>query len=182
MIYTLKHFDTPLLRFSAESGADARIEILWINEDKKAFLPLEFQGTVSDASLESWLRRRTIPKNRAYVDTILTSMGLSLNRPLNVIRLSKGLSLNDCYWVTEEGFDGTFAQFNLYDNRFSRVLGEIAFTGYGSDNSSRISSSPEFTTNGMLPKCWRRQNGTVLSAPTFWKHSVCGELGAGGDA
>ena len=161
MIYTLKHFDTPLLRFSAESGAEARIEILWINEDKKAFLPLEFQGTASDASLESWLRRRTIPKNRAYVDTILTSMGLSLNRPLNVIRLSKGLSLNDCYWVTEEGFEGCFDKYNLYDNRFSRILGEIAFTGYSSTHSSILTSSPEFTTNGMLPKCWRRVKGDI---------------------
>lgn len=161
MIYTLKHVDTPLIRYSTEHGAEAHIEILWINEAALSLLPLEFQGTVSDASLESWLRRRTIPKNRAYVDTILSSMGLSLNRPLDVIRLSKGLSLNDCYWVTEDGFEGSFDKYNLYDNRFSRVLGEIAFTGYGSTHSSILTSSPEFTTNGMLPKCWRRKNGVI---------------------
>ncbi len=161
MIYTLRHFDTPLVRFSAEHGAEASIRILWADENHKELLPLDFHRQVDVERLEAWLRHRTIPRNRAYVNVILASQGLSLNRPMDVIRLSKGLSLNDCHWVTEEGFDGTFSQFNLYDNKFSRVLGEIAFTGYGSDNCSRISSSPEFTTNGMLPKCWRRQNGVI---------------------
>ena len=161
MHYTLRHFDTPLVRFSAEHGAEPSIRILWTDENHLELLPLEFERQVDAERLEAWLRHRTIPRNRAYVDAILASQGLSPNRPMDVIRLSKGLSLNDCHWVTEEGFDGTFAQFNLYDNKFSRVLGEIAFTGHGSDSGSRISSSPEFTTNGMLPKCWRRQNGTV---------------------
>ena len=37
----------------------------------------------------------------------------------------------------------------------------IAFTGYGSSARSSFASSPEFTTNGMLPKCWRRTAGKV---------------------
>ena len=32
----------------------------------------------------------------------------------------------------------------------------IAFTGYGSKARASLASSPEFTINGMLPKCWRR--------------------------
>ena len=43
----------------------------------------------------------------------------------------------------------------------SRLLAQIAFTGYGSNVQSGFSSSPEFTTNGMLPKCWRRINGKI---------------------
>ena len=78
-----------------------------------------------------------------------------------IINISKGLSLNDCYWVVEEGFKGTFDKYNLYDNRFGQVLALIAFTGYGSSIRSSLNSSPEFTTNGMLPKCWRRNNGRI---------------------
>ena len=161
MIYTLRHFDTPLVSFSAENGAEVSLSIRWVNESHRELLPLDIRQPLDAEQLETWLRHRSIPRNRAYVNVILASQGLSMNRPMDVIRLSKGLSLNDCYWVTEDGFDGTFKQFNLFDNRFSRLLGEIAFTGYGSDNSSRVSSSPEFTTNGMLPKCWRRQNGVI---------------------
>ena len=112
-------------------------------------------------SVYRWLRHRTIPKNRAYVHNFLSKCGLSINRPMNIISVSKGLSLNDCYWVVEEGFDGTYDKFNLYDNRFSQVLALIAFTGYGSSIRTSLASCPEFTTNGMLPKCWRRVHGKV---------------------
>ena len=159
MNYILKHFDTPVLRFSADSGAESNLRVLWVTEDRD-LLPLDLENT-TDAGVLSWLRHRSVPKNRAYVDTLLSSMGLSINRPIDILRVSKGLSLNDCYWVTEDGYTGDFAHNNLYDNRFSRVLGQIAFTGYGSSHISPFTSSPEFTTNGMLPKCWRRENGRI---------------------
>lgn len=160
MNYEIRHFNTPVLKFSADDGAESNIKVLWVT-DKKHLLPLEMSG-VSDSDVATWIKHRTIPKNRAYVNSLLAAMGLSPNRQMDIIKASKGLSLNDCYWVVEENFDGTFEKFNLYDNRFSRVLGLIAFTGYGSDNPSGMTSSPEFTTNGMLPKCWRREGGIKL--------------------
>lgn len=161
MVYELRHFDTPLVRFSAtEDTSSPEIELFWTNQEQQRFLPLDLQ--LSGEGMSKWLRHRAVPKNRAYVQNFLSKCGLSLNRPLDVIRVSKGLSLNDCYWVVEEGFEGTFEKYNLYDNRFSRVLALIAFTGYGSSIRSSLASCPEFTTNGMLPKCWRRESGDIL--------------------
>lgn len=160
MIYYLKHFDTELLKFSAnEDSSDPNYQILWINEKKRNLLPLSME--ISEEGLEKWLRHRTIPKNRAFVHNFLAKCGLNLNRPMSIISVSKGLSLNDCYWVVEEGFTGTFAEHNLYENRFSKILAALVFTGYGSSIRSSFMSSPEFTTNGMLPKCWRRIQGRI---------------------
>lgn len=160
MNYELRHFNTPLLRFSAtEDSNTPDINILWCDENKKDLLPLDLD--VSGEGLTKWLKHRTIPKNRAYVQNFLSKCGLSINRPMNIIRVSKGLSLNDCYWVVEEDFDGDFESYNLYDNRFSQVLALIAFTGYGSSIRTSLASCPEFTTNGALPKCWRRTDGTI---------------------
>ena len=161
MIYTLMHFDTPLLVFSAERQVEANIKILEVHEENRERFPLDL-AEASARGIESWLKHRSIPKNRAYVDTLLSALGLSINRPLDLISVSKGLSLNDCYWLKQEGSRDSFDRVNLYDNRFSRVLGQIAFTGYGSSNVSGLTSSPEFTTNGMLPKCWRRIGGKIL--------------------
>ena len=80
---------------------------------------------------------------------------------MDIITVSKGLSLNDVYWVVEDDFIGTYEKYNLYENNFSNILALIAFTGYGSSLRSSLTSSPEFTTNGMLPKCWRRISGKV---------------------
>ena len=160
MVYTLMHFDTPLVVFSAERQVEANIKILAVHEENKNLFPLDL-AELSESGIESWIRHRSIPKNRAYVDTLLSSLGLSINRPFDLIRVSKGLSLNDCYWLKQEDSRDSFDSVNLYDNRFSRVLGQIAFTGYGSSNVSGLTSSPEFTTNGMLPKCWRRIEGKI---------------------
>ncbi|MDO5417989.1 MAG: XRE family transcriptional regulator [Lachnospiraceae bacterium] len=160
MNYELKHFDTPLIRFSAtEDSSTPDIEILWYDEKNLDLFPLDLE--LSGSGLSRWLKHRTLPKNRAYVHNFLSKCGLNLNRPMNIIRVSKGLSLNDCYWITEDGFDGTFDKYNLYDNRFSQILALIAFTGYGSSIRTSLASCPEFTTNGMLPKCWRRIDRTI---------------------
>jgi len=161
MKYILKHFNIPLLKFSATLDTSMpEIELIWINEDKQSMLPLDL--VCSPEGISQWIRCRIIPKNRANVHGLLSKCGLSINRPMSIISVCKGLSLNDCYWVVEEGYEGTFEKANLYDNPLSQVLAAIAFTGYGSSVRSSLISSPEFTTNGMLPKCWRRIDGKVL--------------------
>lgn len=160
MNYELKHFDTTLIRFSATDDSNTpEIQILWQNDKEKNLFPLDLE--ISGVGIAKWLKHRTIPKNRAYVHNFLSKCGLNLNRPINIIKVSKGLSLNDCYWVVEEGFYGKFSDYNLYENRFSQVLALIAFTGYGSSIRTSLASCPEFTTNGMLPKCWRRDRGQI---------------------
>ena len=176
MVFILKHCDKTILRFSAnEASSNPDYKILWVT-DEKSLLPLGFD--LSDEGLSNWVKHRTIPKNRAYMDTLLSKSGLSPNRPLSVIYYSKGLSLNDVYWVVPEDFNGKFADYNLYDNRFNRILSQIVFTGYGSSVKSSLLSSPEFTTNGMLPKCWRRINGKI----ELYKGSTSGFSNTGFEA
>ena len=160
MNYVLKLFDLPLLKFSViENLAKPVLEILWINEENQNLLPLDMKPT--SEGLSKWVCQRAIPKNRAFVHSLLAKCNLNLNRPMAIITACKGLSLNDSYWVIEEAFEGTFDQCNLYNTCFNRFLGSIALSGYGSSVRSSLDSSPEFTTNGMLPKCWRRIDGQI---------------------
>lgn len=161
MSYILKHFDTNLLYFDMQKDIDGvSVQILSVNNEHKFLLPLDLE--LSDHGLAIWLKRRTIPSNRAYVQNFLAKLGLNEKDTKGIIDFCKGLSLNDCYWVVEENFNGSFGDNNLYDNRFSNVLSHIAFTGYGSFQKSSLRSSPEFTTNGMLAKCWRRVDGKIV--------------------
>lgn len=153
-IYSLRLYDTELMRFSMEkqglSGLVA--EILSVNEEKAELLPLDMERTPE--GVIKWLERRVIPKNRTFVDEILKTLGLSHNDTKGIIDVCKGLSLNDSYWVVPEGFAGTFAQYNLYENRFSEILALVAYTGAGQSRQA-FTTSPELTTGGMLPKAWR---------------------------
>ena len=160
MEYILKLFDTPLLKFSAERTIDgSQICITWRDFENVHLLPLSVECT--NDSLRYWLQHRTIPANRAYVQNFLAKFGLSEKDFMGILDIGHGLSLNDSYWVVPDGFKGSFAEYNLFDNQFSRMLSWIAFTGYGSAPKKSFRSSPEFTTNGMLPKAWRRVKGEI---------------------
>ena len=152
--YVLRLYDTDLLSFSlSEQGIEGlKAQIHSIDEEDRALVPLDLELT--DDGLVKWLQRRVIPKNRAYVAEILKTYGLSVNDTKGIIDVCKGLSLNDSYWVVPQGFTGTFAQYNLYENRFSEILSLVAYTGIGQSDAA-FTTSPELTTNGMLPKAWR---------------------------
>lgn len=152
--YVLRLYDTDLLSFSlSEQGIEGlKAQIHSIDEEDRALFPLDLELT--DDGLVQWLQRRVIPKNRAYVAEILKTFGLSVNDTKGIIDVCKGLSLNDSYWVVPQGFTGTFAQYNLYENRFSEILSLVAYTGIGQSDAA-FTTSPELTTNGMLPKAWR---------------------------
>ena len=151
--YELRLYDTPLLTFQMDIGSlggyIAKIEN--IGEPRK-LLPLDLELT--DEGIMKWLQYRVIPKNRAFVDEILQSLGLSSRDTKGIIDVCKGLSLNDSYWVVQEGFEGKFAAYNLYKNRFSEILSLVAYTGV-TQSDAAFTTSPELTTNGMLPKAWR---------------------------
>lgn len=156
VIYELKHFDTAIIKFSLEydSLKGTICEVVWSDESRKALYPIGLEA--NPKSVLSWLRSRTVPKNRGYVESLLASMNLADNDLIGIINICKGLSLNDSYWVVEDGFDGKFDDYNLYDHEFLKALSLIAYTGYGSVKAKGFTSSPEFTTNGMLRKGWRK--------------------------
>jgi len=152
-MYELRLYDDKLLSFEITSddavGIDASITSV---EGKQDTLPLDLELT-NDGILK-WLERRVIPKNRTFVEEILRSFGLTPGNTKGIIDVCKGLSLNDSYWIVPEGFKGTFSEYNLYENRFSEILSLVAYTGV-TQSDAAFSTSPELTTDGMLPKAWR---------------------------
>ncbi|MCL2740147.1 MAG: HipA domain-containing protein [Oscillospiraceae bacterium] len=159
MNYWLKMYDENLIKFSMQYAPKGYldIEFLWEAVNKKVF-PV---GVVDEQDMVKWLYKRIIPKNREYVHQILTRLGLRYDDVIGIINTCKGLSLNDSYWVVPEDFEGNFAAYNLYENKFSEILSLIALTGRASSWNIEYTTSPELTTNGMLPKTWRNVDGEI---------------------
>lgn len=153
-IYRLRLYDEDLITFSLEErGLEGlQANILTSKNESHHLFPLDLELT--NEGIVKWLERRVIPKNRQFVDEILKTLGLSVNNTKGIIDVCMGLSLNDSYWVVPADFEGKFAEYNLYENRFSEALSLVAYTGIGGSNEA-FSTSPELTTNGMLRKAWR---------------------------
>ena len=123
-----KHRDKELLRF--DWVGDTRVRIVSVDDAERRFLPLEFGeerlSYTADAlryPLEDWLVSRSAPVGRHFMRNLMDSIGLNINSPAyhrKALEFSKGLSLNDVYWVVPDDFHGTWAEFNLYDNPFRR--------------------------------------------------------------
>ena len=160
MSYYLKNFDELLIEFQiGKPGLEERVtSIDYINENKRDVFPAGLE--VSLNGLTKWIQHRSIPKNRTYVHEILATYGLKQGDYKGIIDICKGLSVNDSYWIVDSEFKGTFDEYNLYENPFSDVLAMVAYTGYHT-TIRELSTSPEFTTAGMLPKAWRRLSGEI---------------------
>ena len=156
----LRHRDRELLRF--EWVEPQGVRVVSVNEAERRFLPLELHGVANDETLWTWLTRRTVPRNRRNIEELMARIGLSSRNVKGIIELCRGLSLNDVYWVVPDGCEDSWKDFNLYENDFSNAIAQMAFSGVGPDFREQWTSSPEFTTNGMLAKCWRRIDGNVL--------------------
>ena len=156
----LKHRDRELLRF--EWVEPQGVHVLSVNEAERKFLPLEMKGVATDETLWQWLTRRTVPRNRRNIEELMAHIGLNSRNIRGIISLCRGLSLNDVYWVDDDNSHGTWSGVNLYENPFSEAISLVAFSGVGPDFRGQWTSSPEFTTNGMLAKCWRRVGNDVV--------------------
>lgn len=166
----LRHKNRELLRYEwTETGG---VRLLTVEDSVRKFLPLEFGDAAlagNEQALESaladWLNHRTAPMGRHFMRDLMASLGLNMRDPAfhrKALAFSMGLSLNDAYWTVPDEFAPSWEDCNLYANEFSKSMAEIAFSGHGSRRVGEVTTSPEMTTNGMLPKCWRRVNGRVL--------------------
>lgn len=158
-IYVLKNYDTSLLEFyfSKEILELNTIHITKIHHDYKYLLPKYLNNNLNDLSLKKWLKSRSIPSKRMNMKEMTKKLNINMNNVQELLDYSKGLSLNDCYWICKKDEDIKFDDVNLYDNSFSKKISLLAFNNKNTRNLliAHHEYSPEFTTNGLLPKCWQ---------------------------
>ena len=109
-----------------------------------------------------WASGRTLSIGRSYAKEILNSLRLSQKNRYAVCKACRGLSLEDSYWILQEGDDKKWAEVNLFDNPFSLFITEISLSGrnvtYTADAQIKNAiHTPELTTLGASAKGWIRQ-------------------------
>ena len=77
------------------------------------------------------------------------------------IALTHCLSLTDTLWVKSDHENSTWAQVNLYENRFDEVVSKLSFDGNGLFGVQMSTTSPELTTDGAYDKCWLNESDGI---------------------
>lgn len=169
----LRHRDRELLRFEWTGARGVRV--ISVNEAERRFLPIDMAGVATDESLWKWLMRRVAPISRTNIQDLLLKQGLDPRDTRHILELCRALSLNDVYWIAGDKSRKTWKEVNLYDNTFSKAISYLALTGEGSVPGQGWRSSPEYTTDGNLAKCWRRVGDEVR----LYKSGTKGAVNAG---
>lgn len=149
-MYTLMNKDVPLLEFDiVEQIGD------YVCIEKRRFsdsLPFGF------SDINTWVNERNYAKHKEHLQKWLKEW--QLNHVKGFVEVTKGLSLNDSFWIKRTDSDVSWASVNLYHNDFTDVVAHTAFeTGL---HGLRLSStSPEFTSEGSFAKCWIKDQDNI---------------------
>lgn len=152
--YVLMNRDKPLTGFTLTDIAEDEFDL-------KSLTVYNDSPYSNESSLSALLTTRKPAKNREHMDKLLTLMQIKCIS--GYLDISYGLSLNDTLWVKPAEADDkiSWETLNLYDNDFNEVIAHYAFCGQGMAGMHMKTTSPEFGTNGMLPKCWKRVDGKI---------------------
>ncbi len=171
--YILKNKDIPVITFDYEKTIDKlsfgevpSYKIKHIKILKSDLLPAGYPNTVDSSKLKKWIERRKIPRNRKNMENVLNlrlkELQLDNNSFMNYIDISYGLSLNDSYWIVPADKELYWKDYNLYNNKFSEIVSLVAFGEKRTNEIEGIKTSPEYTTDGMLAKCWTVLNNEIV--------------------
>lgn len=146
--------DSPLLEID-ENGACQILDF-----ERLPFALRKQRSTLVD--FVEWASGRTLSIGRSYAKEILNSLRLSQKNRYAVCKACRGLSLEDSYWILQEGDDKKWAEVNLFENPFSLFITEISLSGrnvtYTADAQIKNAiHTPELTTLGASAKGWIRQ-------------------------
>lgn len=159
-IYYIKNKDAILGAFRWEVRCGLAIPVLVDDLGLPSFIA---------RNLELWLQSLRPPKRRRHIQE---ACGLTSTRA--IIDVSLGLSLTDCLWITKVA-NQSWEKVNLFENPFNETIAKIAFTGE-SHSVPRISASPEFCTDGMLPTCWAWEAGDIYLKKAGMKENIYAEV------
>ena len=169
--YELRLFDQTLLTFRFIDDFSKDVEIIDFDNDAFDLFPLGLK--LSNDGLYSWLDTRALPVNRQNTERICEALGIMRSDLESIYRIGMGLSLTDSYWIVPKGFDGSFDEFNLFENGFSEALGAVACTGHPAAPGSLHGLTPDLVTDGTLAKAWRISEGGTRS---LWKSASEGSF------
>lgn len=120
-----------------------------------------YSAIVGCQPLLNFLSTRKAPKHRAHIEKLFSY--LNMDSVINFLDISCGLSLNDTVWVRRSELQVPWESVNMYCNKFSEVVAHYAFSGVGLAGNMLGITSPEYVTDGVLPKCWiRDESDNVL--------------------
>ena len=170
--FYLMRKDIPVCEFDVRTITENRVTVELIRVFDEKRMPLETQ---IEPNIAHYLIDRLAPTIYGYLGCSVLLNGKPIATRLeNIIDYTGGFSLIDDFWMMrKEGSTRTWNESNLYNNDIDGTVAGLSFSSEGTYEITEFVRSPEFTTDGMVDKAWRRIEGTtyLYKAGLPWKGS-----------
>lgn len=145
--FVLMNATYPVMEFSFDAQSGAFLPRDVFDAARAPIGTVTRTGRGSADGLQRWWSHRSIPESREGIDAKLAELGL--NDPSLIPFRNLGLSLSDQYWIQPTGKNLDWQNLNYFQNSFGNKA-----TQWDQWLSSVGLSSPDNTSEGVLPKKW----------------------------
>lgn len=115
-------------------------------------LPFNLQGNnLTIENLNKWILKRLMGEKREGISKVKSDFPRFDQQECM-------FSLTDQYWFKRK-HDQTWDDLNFFTNPYTEAVGKMFFSPWEVESDLIKGASPDLTTNGILRKAWRRENG-----------------------
>lgn len=133
----------------------------------KQMLPLDLKD------LRNWIESRYILTHRNNVKVFYSMLGIT--RLEDFVDITYCISLKDTFWVLRTDRKLKWENVSPFRNPLNKVIADYSFDR--KVNGRNITGSPDFSTDGNFPKCWKRVNDVLR----LYKAGLSGAVNAGNE-
>ena len=147
--FYLMNKDTKVAEFICDSIGIKNVNFTDVY--RKELLPI---GIRNGLLLSEWLNNRLVLSHRKNIIEMFSSIGI-INQE-DMLQITKGISLNDTFWVKEVSSKTKWRSVSPYTNPINKEIANYSFSEARFVDGKAISHSADFATPGQFPKCWKR--------------------------
>lgn len=118
-----------------------------------------------------WVKSRYIFSHRNDITLLFRQLGI--NKLEDYLDITNCISITDTFWVKSVDSKKSWRNVSPYCNSLNKTIAEFSFTG--KVNGKYITGSPDLSTGGNFPKCWKKNNGEIY----LYKAGTSGAFNAG---
>ena len=156
MLFYIMNKDVKVAEFLCETTEGINRTYI-TNIYSKGLLPLSIR---LGYDFSDWLNSRLILSHRKNVIAHFNEIGLKDKE--DILSVTKGVSLNDTFWIKPLTSSQKWVRVSPYINPLNRDIADYAFKENNRVIANKhITSSPDFSTSGNFPKCWKKFNGVT---------------------
>lgn len=132
-------------------------EILQVHDPRRVPFSVQYRDKrmKEEKAFQEWINYRNIPKTRVLAGSVFKNTDIRVN---SLSLKSLGLNLNDQYWFKPYGSLIQWEDVNFFENDFSGHPLGMSFRNEITSWEPPTGFSPDYSSNGNLPKYWFIQN------------------------